>query len=94
MNMTNNINPVVPERIKAFVKRVSTIPAPNFDPFVSADSVDIQAFENSYSVVFSGLQKPVNLSLVYPWIPKGYRCSGVAWLDSIFTVNIQNSLIN
>lgn len=94
MMIANNINPIVPERIRAFVKAVSTVPAPNFDPFICAESVDIQAFESSYSVVFTGLKKTVNMSLVYPWIPMGFRCSGVAWMDSILTVNMQNAQNN
>ena len=92
MNMTNNINPIVPERIKAFVKAVSTVPAPKFSPLICANSIDIQGHENSYSIVFSGLQKEVNLGLIYPWIPKGYRCGGVALFGDLLTVNIQNSL--
>ena len=89
--MLNNINPIVPERIRAFVKTVSSVPAPNFDPFICAERVEIQTFESSYSVVFTGLKKPVNMALVYPWIPTGFKCSGLAWADAtMLTVNIQN----
>jgi hypothetical protein len=94
MNMTNNINPVVPTKIKAFVKAVSTVPAPNFDPFIYAENVDIQPFENCYSIVFFGLKKTVNMSLVYPWIPTGFRCSGMALMGNILTLDIQNAVIN
>ena len=94
MMIANNINQIVPEKIRAFVKAVSTVPAPNFDPFICADSVDIQVFESCYSVVFSGLQKPVIWALIYPWIPKGFRCSGVTWTDTILTVDMQNAQIN
>jgi hypothetical protein len=94
MNMTNNIYPIVPTKIKAFVKAVSSVPAPNFSPLVCADSVDIQSHENSYSVVFSGVKTKVNLSMIYPWIPKGFQCSGFAIADDLFTVNIKNALIN
>lgn len=92
--MIFNKNPVVPTKIEAFVKQVSTVPAPNFSPFICADSVDIQAYENVYLLVFSGLQKEVNMSLVYPWIPIGFRCSGIALMGDVLTLDIQNAVIN
>ena len=93
--MTNNSNPVVvPTKIEAFVKQVSTIPAPNFNPFVCADSVAIQAYENIFLVVFSGVKKAVNFDLIYPWIPQGYRCSGLAFMGNNLTLDIQKFNLN
>lgn len=91
MNVTN-INHPIPPKIEVFAKTVSSIPAPGFEPLVCAKSYEIQTYKNSYSVLFSGLKKEVNLALLYPWIPKGYRCAGVALADDVLTVNIQNKL--
>jgi hypothetical protein len=88
--MTNMILSAKPSKIEVFAKRVSTVPANGFEPLVSAVDYEIQTHENSYSVLFYGLTKNVNLALLYTWIPKGYRCAGVAIADDLLTVNIQS----
>lgn len=85
---TNNINyNEVPLQVRRFVRMLTTTKTTGFAPIVACTSVQTVVENDNWQVDFCLVKDTwVNLTLIYPSIPKRYSCQSLGYSDGILTV--------
>lgn len=80
---------VLPIKISAFVRAVTTSPVVGFPPILPCDDVEVEEYPNdNWSLTFYSELLITNIRMVLAWIPKGYRCSGIGHFDGVVSVGL------
>jgi hypothetical protein len=85
----------VPQKLQAFVGALTNVPAKGFTPIVQTNQIEASSDGDEWEFSFKLKPKTkIHFSMVYPWVPKHYRCSEVAIIDGFFKVSLCPKYVN